>query len=65
MINGVSGARQTRRRLVINLHLGARTPEAGKTKLFFANPWAIDFTNQKRHRRRPTSFPPAPTCWSR
>ncbi|MBC8074574.1 MAG: hypothetical protein H7Y32_00735 [Chloroflexales bacterium] len=30
----------------LNLHLGARTPEAGKTKLFFSNPWAIAFTNQ-------------------
>ncbi|MFN8503519.1 beta-propeller fold lactonase family protein [Kouleothrix sp.] len=30
----------------LNLHLGARTPEANKTKLFFANPWAIAFTNQ-------------------
>ena len=30
----------------LNLHLGARTPEAGKEKLFFANPWAIAFTNQ-------------------
>lgn len=30
----------------LNLHLGARTPEAGKTKLFFANPWAIGFTSQ-------------------
>jgi YVTN family beta-propeller protein len=30
----------------LNLHLGARQPEAGKTKLFFANPWAIAFTNQ-------------------
>ncbi len=30
----------------INLHLGARNPEPGKTKLFFANPWAIAFTNQ-------------------
>ena len=29
-----------------NLHLGARDPEAGKKKLFFANPWAIAFTNQ-------------------
>lgn len=28
----------------INLHLGARDPEPGKTKLFFANPWAIAFT---------------------
>src|SRR5436190_4297884 len=30
----------------LNLHLGARDPEAGKTKLFFANPWAIAFTTQ-------------------
>ena len=30
----------------LNLHLGARNPEAGKTKLFFANPWAMAFTNQ-------------------
>ncbi|HWQ13398.1 MAG TPA: YncE family protein [Roseiflexaceae bacterium] len=30
----------------INLHLGARNPEPGKTKLFFANPWAIAFTSQ-------------------
>lgn len=30
----------------LNLHLGARTPEAGKKKLFFAGPWAIAFTNQ-------------------
>ncbi|HEY2951980.1 MAG TPA: beta-propeller fold lactonase family protein, partial [Verrucomicrobiae bacterium] len=30
----------------LNLHLGARTPEAGKRKLFFANPWAIAFTTQ-------------------
>ncbi|MFN8490682.1 MAG: hypothetical protein U0350_24035 [Caldilineaceae bacterium] len=30
----------------LNLHLGARTPETNKTKLFFANPWAIAFTNQ-------------------
>ena len=30
----------------INMHLGARTPEVGKKKLFFANPWAIDFQNQ-------------------
>jgi YVTN family beta-propeller protein len=29
----------------INLHLGARTPEAGKKRLFFANPWAIGFRN--------------------
>ena len=30
----------------VNMHLGARDPEAGKEKLFFANPWAIAFTNQ-------------------
>lgn len=30
----------------LNLHLGARNPEPGKKKLFFANPWAIGFTNQ-------------------
>ncbi len=30
----------------LNLHLGARDPEPGKKKLFFANPWAIAFTNQ-------------------
>ncbi len=30
----------------INMHLGARDPEAGKTRIFFANPWAIAFTNQ-------------------
>jgi YVTN family beta-propeller protein len=30
----------------INLHLGAREPEPGKKRLFFANPWAIAFTNQ-------------------
>jgi YVTN family beta-propeller protein len=29
----------------LNLHLGARVPESGKKKLFFANPWAIAFTN--------------------
>lgn len=29
----------------VNLHLGARVPEAGKKKLFFANPWAIGFRN--------------------
>ena len=30
----------------LNLHLGARVPEAGKKRLFFANPWAIGFTTQ-------------------
>ncbi|WP_165644644.1 beta-propeller fold lactonase family protein [Oharaeibacter diazotrophicus] len=30
----------------LNLNVGARDPEPGKTKLFFANAWAIAFTNQ-------------------
>jgi YVTN family beta-propeller protein len=30
----------------VNLHLGARVPEAGKKRLFFANPWAMAFTSQ-------------------
>jgi YVTN family beta-propeller protein len=30
----------------LNLHLGARDPEPGKRKLFFANPWAIAFPTQ-------------------
>jgi YVTN family beta-propeller protein len=30
----------------LNLHLGARDPEPGKRRLFFANPWAIAFTSQ-------------------
>jgi YVTN family beta-propeller protein len=30
----------------LNLHLGARNPETGKRRVFFANPWAIAFTTQ-------------------
>lgn len=30
----------------LNLHLGARDPEPGKRRTFFANPWAIAFTTQ-------------------
>jgi YVTN family beta-propeller protein len=30
----------------LNLHLGARDPEAGKRRIFFANPWDIAFTTQ-------------------
>jgi YVTN family beta-propeller protein len=30
----------------LNLHLGARDPEPGKKKLFFANLWGIAFTNK-------------------
>ena len=40
-------ARPTRaRRKFLNLHLGAREPEPGKKKLFFANAWAIAFTTR-------------------
>lgn len=31
----------------LNLHLGARNPEANKRRLFFANVWGIGFTNAK------------------
>ncbi len=31
---------------VTNLHLGARDPESGKRREFFANPWAVAFTTQ-------------------
>ena len=34
------------RRSSHNLHLGARQPEPGKKKLFFANLWGIGFTKQ-------------------
>jgi YVTN family beta-propeller protein len=48
VIDGVNGGSQTdgSSGKFLNLHLGARTPEPGKKKLFFANPWAIGFTNQ-------------------
>jgi YVTN family beta-propeller protein len=48
VIDGVSGSSQTdgSEGKFLNLHLGARTPEPGKKKLFFANPWAIAFTKQ-------------------
>ncbi len=36
----------------LNLHLGARNPEAGKRKLFFANVWAIGFTNQSGEKNK-------------
>jgi YVTN family beta-propeller protein len=50
-VNTINGIRTGRERdgaptRFLNLHLGARVPEAGKKKLFFANPWAIGFTNQ-------------------
>jgi YVTN family beta-propeller protein len=48
VINGINGGSQSdgSNGKFLNLHLGARTPEAGKKRLFFANPWAIGFTNQ-------------------
>ncbi len=48
VINGINGGSQSdgSNGKFLNLHLGARTPEAGKKKLFFANPWAIGFTKQ-------------------
>jgi YVTN family beta-propeller protein len=56
IIDGVNGASQSDASLTKffqgdnnigpNLHLGARDPEVGKKKLFFANPWGIAFTNQ-------------------
>src|SRR5262249_31034224 len=45
MIGGVNGATPVDLG-ALNLHLGARDPEPGKTKLFFANPWDIAFTTQ-------------------
>jgi YVTN family beta-propeller protein len=44
-VNGTSPADSGTNKF-LNLHLGARTPEAGKIRLFFANPWAIGFTTQ-------------------
>ena len=48
VIDGVTGNSPTDAgtNKFLNLHLGARTPEAGKIRLFFANPWAIGFTTQ-------------------
>ncbi|MCI0537821.1 MAG: beta-propeller fold lactonase family protein [Verrucomicrobiales bacterium] len=45
VISGVNGSTPADRG-ALNLHLGARDPEPGKRKLFFANPWAIAFTTQ-------------------
>jgi YVTN family beta-propeller protein len=44
-IGGVNSLNQTDLG-ALNLHLGAPNPEPGKITLFFANPWAIAFTNQ-------------------
>lgn len=45
VIGGVNGgaARDDSAGKFINLHLGAKDPEPGKKKLFFANAWAIGF----------------------
>jgi YVTN family beta-propeller protein len=48
VIDGVrSGSPRDSGDKFLNLHLGAREPEPGKKRLFFANPWAIGFTNQR------------------
>jgi YVTN family beta-propeller protein len=48
VINGINSGKQSdgSNGKFLNLHLGARTPEQGKKKLFFANPWAIGFTGR-------------------
>jgi YVTN family beta-propeller protein len=48
VIDNVRGANQTDASAAkfLNLHLGARNPEPGKKRLFFANAWAIGFTNR-------------------
>lgn len=45
LIGGVTGTSPTDLGAT-NLHLGARDPEPGKRRLFFANLWAIAFTTQ-------------------
>ncbi len=47
VLDGVTGANPSDASATkfVNMHLAARLPETGKKKLFFANPWAIDFTN--------------------
>jgi YVTN family beta-propeller protein len=48
VIDGVTGTTPTDAgtNKFLNLHLGARDPEPGKRREFFANPWAIAFTTQ-------------------
>jgi YVTN family beta-propeller protein len=48
VIDGVNGTTPTDAgpAKFLNLHLGARDPEPGKRRTFFANPWAIAFTTQ-------------------
>src|SRR5882672_10328611 len=48
VIDGVAGTSPTDAgtNKFLNLHLGAREPEPGKRRLFFANPWGMAFTTQ-------------------
>ena len=48
VLDGVTGTTPTDAgtNKFLNLHLGARDPEPGKRREFFANPWAIAFTTQ-------------------
>ena len=64
VIDDVSGSQQTDASAAkfLNLHLGARNPEAGKKKLFFANPWAIGVHQPAAAPATPTSSRPAATC---
>jgi YVTN family beta-propeller protein len=47
-VNVLSGVNSTTpfNRGALNLHLGAIDPEAGKRRIFFANPWALAFTSE-------------------
>ncbi|NOU08611.1 MAG: beta-propeller fold lactonase family protein [Nitrospira sp.] len=47
VLDGVNGdsPRDASAERFLNLHLGARNPEANKRRIFFANVWAIGFTN--------------------
>jgi YVTN family beta-propeller protein len=47
VIEGVNGdsPRDASAEKFLNLHLGARNPEANKRRIFFANVWGIGFTN--------------------
>jgi YVTN family beta-propeller protein len=47
-VNGRSASDQSAAKF-LNLHLGARNPEAGKKKLFFANVWAIGFAKSNAY----------------
>jgi YVTN family beta-propeller protein len=48
VIDNVNGSSQSdaSANKFLNLHLGARNPEAGKKRLFFANAWAMAFTKR-------------------